>query len=425
MIKFDCPDYPELASSAEVISTRFFYAAGYNTPENYITVFDPGKLRIGQEVEFIDKRGVKRQMKQDDLSEILNRVAGRKDGKIRAMASRQLTGISKGPFSFKGTRKNDPVDTIQHEDRRELRGLGVLCAWLNHVDAVETSTLDMYVEDGGKRYLKHYLTDFGSTLGSGTSGPKGVEAGHEYAFDFAEVLKCLFTFGIYRKPWENTGPIELPSIGRFESELFDPGDWKPYLPNPAFQKITNLDGYWGAKIVASFSDEQIEAVVRDVHYSDPAAETYLIKTLRQRRDKLLKHWYLRVNPLDDFTITEDASGRCFLEFKDLAVTAGICSAKECEYRYRLYRHDFQSGPELLMEYASATCPLALGEVAQALMSTAKMAVPLRQERTDTYFFLEIQSKRSEESAWGKYVRVHLYYEQLSGSFSVVGVEHEG
>jgi hypothetical protein len=422
VIKFDLPDYPELASSAEAISTKFFYAAGYNTPENYITVFDPEKLRIEREVEFIDKRGVKRTMGQEDLTEILNRVARKEDGKIRAMASRQLTGIPKGPFSFKGTRRDDPVDTVQHEDRRELRGLGILCSWLNHVDAVETNTLDMYVEESGNRYLKHYLTDFGSTMGSGTDKPKGVEAGYEYAFDFAEVLKCLFTFGIYRKPWQDTKPIDLPSVGRFESELFDPGDWKPYFPNPAFQKITNLDGYWGAKIVASFSDEQIEAVVRDVHYTNPAVEAYLIEILKQRRDKLMKYWYSRVNPLDGFTIREDRGGKQSLHFKDLAVVAGIYGTDQCEYRYRIYRHDFEEGTELLTEYASAACPIALDEVVQA--SNLRKNTP-EQERMDTYFFLEIESKSGEESPWGKYVRVHLHREQPSGRFSVAGVEHEG
>src|SRR5215510_2307379 len=33
VLKFDPPDFPELASAADVISVKFFYALGYNTPE--------------------------------------------------------------------------------------------------------------------------------------------------------------------------------------------------------------------------------------------------------------------------------------------------------------------------------------------------------------------------------------------------------
>ena len=41
VIKFDPVGIPELSSSAEVISTKLFYAIGYNVPENYIVAVDP------------------------------------------------------------------------------------------------------------------------------------------------------------------------------------------------------------------------------------------------------------------------------------------------------------------------------------------------------------------------------------------------
>ena len=36
LLKFDPPTNPEIATAAEVISTRFFYALGYNLPENHL-----------------------------------------------------------------------------------------------------------------------------------------------------------------------------------------------------------------------------------------------------------------------------------------------------------------------------------------------------------------------------------------------------
>ena len=43
-IKFDPPTNPEMASGAELISTKFFHAFGYHTPENYLATLDPAAL---------------------------------------------------------------------------------------------------------------------------------------------------------------------------------------------------------------------------------------------------------------------------------------------------------------------------------------------------------------------------------------------
>ena len=40
-VKFDPPSNPEMASGAEVITTKFLYAFGYNVPENYMATHSP------------------------------------------------------------------------------------------------------------------------------------------------------------------------------------------------------------------------------------------------------------------------------------------------------------------------------------------------------------------------------------------------
>ena len=35
-IKFDPQDYPQVTTSTELIATKFFHAAGYNVPHNYL-----------------------------------------------------------------------------------------------------------------------------------------------------------------------------------------------------------------------------------------------------------------------------------------------------------------------------------------------------------------------------------------------------
>ena len=59
------------------------------------------------------------------------------------------------------------------------------------------------------------------------------------------------------------------SIGNFESRYFEPEEWKPEYPNPAFLNMTDQDAYWAAKIVMGFTDKEIRAIVRTGQLSDP------------------------------------------------------------------------------------------------------------------------------------------------------------
>jgi hypothetical protein len=71
-----------------------------------------------------------------------------------------------GAFDMFGQRGDDPNDRIPHQDRRSLRASFVLIAWLNIEDASAINTLDSYVEEGGRRFVRHYFIDFGDSLGS-------------------------------------------------------------------------------------------------------------------------------------------------------------------------------------------------------------------------------------------------------------------
>ena len=44
-VKFDPPSNPEMATGAEVISTRLFWALGFNVPENYLSSLRRDNLR--------------------------------------------------------------------------------------------------------------------------------------------------------------------------------------------------------------------------------------------------------------------------------------------------------------------------------------------------------------------------------------------
>jgi hypothetical protein len=54
LIKFDPPSNPELASAADVISSKFLYALGYNVPENYVVHFRPDQLTLDAKTTYVD-----------------------------------------------------------------------------------------------------------------------------------------------------------------------------------------------------------------------------------------------------------------------------------------------------------------------------------------------------------------------------------
>ena len=74
------------------------------------------------------------------------------------------------------------------------------------------------------------------------------------------------------------------------SANFDPGSWRPFYPNPAFDERTERDVRWGARIVAAFTDEHIRAAVAQGRYSDPRAAEYLARVLIERRDRIAARW---------------------------------------------------------------------------------------------------------------------------------------
>lgn len=93
-LKFDPPQYPEMATAAEVIASKLYFAAGYNVKENYVVVFDRQRLQIAN-AKINDRYGRSRQMTEEDLDGILSRVARRKDGAYRAVAGKYLDGLPK------------------------------------------------------------------------------------------------------------------------------------------------------------------------------------------------------------------------------------------------------------------------------------------------------------------------------------------
>jgi hypothetical protein len=289
-IKFDPPAYPELTTSADVISSKLLWAAGYNVPDNVIVRFRREDLTIDPKAKYKDPLEGERPVSAAYLDGLLEKVYRYPDGSYRAIASRFLAGKPLGEFRYEGRRTDDPEDLIPHELRRELRGLWTVNAWINHDDCSARNTLDMYVTENGRSFVRHYLIDFSGTLGAQSITKHSYRSGYEYLVDYGVALKSMGTLGLMRPHWEHAVDPEMPSIGFIDAATFDPSHWRPFLPNPAFDEKTLRDKVWGARIVAGFDDSLIRAAVKAGRLSDPRAEDYLIRVLIERRDKIVHRW---------------------------------------------------------------------------------------------------------------------------------------
>jgi hypothetical protein len=346
LLKFDPLEYPELATSADVISAKFFYALGYFVPENHIVYFAPEQLRVGDDVELRDALGQRRKLTGRDVTDLLLNVPRNPRGKHRAVASRFLPGKPAGPFRFYGTRRDDPNDVVPHEHRRDLRGLSVFAAWLAHDDSRAINTLDMLVEEDGVSFLRHHLIDFGSTLGSASNGPNTPRNGDEYIFEWGSAAKQFFTLGLWVPRWARKKFPNLPAAGNFESKVFDPVKWVPEYPNPAFVNRLPDDAFWAAKQVMAFTDEEIRAIVATGQFSDPRAEKYLAETLIERRDKIGRAFFRQVLPLDRFAVREGC-----LVFEDLEVRHGLLDRRD--YWVQWFFFDNETGRRMPLEGANS------------------------------------------------------------------------
>ena len=403
-VKFDPPSNPEMASGAEVISTKLFHAFGYHVPENYIATVRRDDMIIGDGATFDDEVGRERTMKPRDLDALLKRVARNADGSYRALASKALAGKPLGKFRYHGTRPDDPNDIFPHEHRRELRGMVVFAAWLNHDDSRSINTFDSLVQVDNRQIVRHHLLDFGSTLGSGSVQAQSTRAGNEFLWERRPTLITMLTLGLYVRPWIKVDYPEIPSVGRLEADYFQPSEWKPEYPNPAFRNARPEDRFWAARIVAAIPEEAVAALVNSIRYTDPRATEHLIKVINGRRAKVLREWLNGTNPVVNPVLSAD--GR--LTFENAAEAAGVAASRAERYTIEWSRFDNTTathtavGSEQTVTEAGAHAPAAL-------LSASPEFVAAR-----------IRAYHADHPGWSQPLMV--YFRRAGQQWTLVGLE---
>jgi hypothetical protein len=401
-IKFDPIGYGGMASGAEVVSTRLLWALGFNVPENHVAHVRAEDLVLSPTAT-IRTHNRKRAMQKSDVFRVLEGTARDADGAYRVLASRRIDGKPLGPFRFHGIRPDDPNDYIPHEHRRELRGLATWAAWLNHVDAKSSNTFDALVTDNGRKVVKHYLIDFGSTLGSAGVRPREPFEGFEYLVEGRSTLKSALGLGFDIKPWRHGQRFESPEAGALPgSRNWNPDAWKPRYPNPSFVRARADDRFWAARKLLAVTPDLIAAAVDAAAYEDEASRQAVLAFLLQRRAAIVRRYLTGINPIVNPRL--DASGT--LRFDNAAVDADVARVPP---GYRTVWSWFDNA-------TGATTPI--GEVRSI---TGEVTAPLPIAPAPGVFVkLEISATGAVEPSWA--VPVHAYFRGGDRTWSLVGFE---
>ncbi len=344
LLKFDGSHRPQRETVADVIGSKLYFAAGYHAPCNEIVYFRRNILQLDPAAVTVNEFGEKIALAPAAVERALAHAFRLKTGELRASASRFLPGIPLGPHQLEGTRLDDPNDIIAHENRRELRAVRLLAAWFNNFDTREQNSLDMFVEEDGRRFVRHYMIDFGHALASPWDDRLDRRVGHSYYFDIEHIVVDMLSLGLMPRPWTHARINDEAEIfGYFDWQNFTPSKWRSVYPHPAHARMTFRDALWMVRIIARFSDAQLYAVVKTGRLHNARHEQYLFEALRKRRDLITEEYLQKHVPLDRFRLLRRQAGNSAqsLCFEDLAIRhAGANPAQV------LYQVKMMAGPQL-------------------------------------------------------------------------------
>jgi hypothetical protein len=346
MLKADDEGLPERASAASVIGAAIYDEVGYYTTCEQVAVFKKEQLKLTPGLKVIDNEGISHAFDDKSLEKALKSTTHYSGDLIRMQASKWLPGLTIGPFRYIGTRKDDPNDVIEHASRRELRAGQIMAAWLDHWDAREQNSMDVWMaanekdKDSSPGHVMHYILDTSDTLGGAVSVDEmSRRLGHSYNFDFVDVFGSLFTFGIREYPWDRAE--KLPGKEKFSyfgTKDFDPAQWKPLYPNPAFLAMTEHDAAWMARKLARFSKADIDRIVRLGMWKQEGDIRFLSNALEVRLQRILQRYFSKLSPIGE--VRKEGDKICGTDFARLREVYG-----PNRYKYSVVeRHEGKSIP---------------------------------------------------------------------------------
>jgi hypothetical protein len=409
LLEFDDPALPEVRTAAAVIAARLLDAAGYHVLPAAIDRVRPEEFLLDADAARIGEFGGQGRLDADDLQRLWSRFA--ESGEIRVAVSRLPAGTRLGGFRDHGVRGDDPNDRIPHEERRSLRGLGVVAAWLDHTRMRADRTLDIHLDEG--RFVRHYLTGLGMALGGRALAPHpfGTE-GRESYWQMGTWLTHIPMLGFGREYPASRPEPTIRGIGAIEAHGFDPRAWTPAYRFEPFARMEWADVLWGARLVASFTGDQITGAVAAGELSDPQARAYLAGVLADRRARIAAVWFSTLNAADAFRIEDEGGGRWQLTFDDLSVLYGVAEPEDVFY---VMRFELPELGQTLGEQSRGGRRLAFD------LSPFLPNAWLHRSDPARYGIAHIQAYDYRGHRREGTTRVHIYFPQ-SGPPRVVGIE---
>lgn len=300
----------ERATAAAVIASRLAWAAGYNVPCEDIVYVPTTSLDLKPGLVYPDTRiSQMLPLTQERFASVLGALP-HKEGRVRLQWSSPVPGYAIGQWRFEGFRRDLPGDVVPHENRREIRGSRILAAWLAHYEIRAKNTMSTFISLAKGQtgispgVVRHYLLDFSDSFGAPSESDAAQRRiGHTYQFDLEHVGADFATLGLLSRPWYSTKLSPFPeSFGYFSAELFDPVEWKPNFPNPAYSFMQDEDAAWMARVLARVTPELVRAAVGAGHLSNAAEEDYLLTQLLRRRAIILRRYFELRSPLAEVKV---------------------------------------------------------------------------------------------------------------------------
>ena len=225
-------------------------------------VLKDGRRMTGKELKTFLLSTTDRNFPEDDSANFRTENEALVDYVVTAAANVQLQHTAFkaiGPWRFEG---------LDHEHLRELRGAGLLGAWLGWNDSRFENTRLKICETNGQMHLAHFFTDLGSGLGESAGViPRPKDSPERFPDTFTAPT-------IFRGKGRMTTPFRIRNF-------------EPIEPTPAFAEMTVDDARWMARLIAQLTYDQLVQALTASGFNPPDVGVYTAK-LVARRDNMIR-----------------------------------------------------------------------------------------------------------------------------------------
>lgn len=290
----DPRDRPGLHSSAGVVASRLLFAMGWRVPEAY---------------------------------------AIRQENGEPALAMVWPMGVDLGPTPPFRARFDDANDTIARKDRRSLRALPRILAWLAKRDLDVGDLRDSYIGESPEGFVMHWVM--------GLEGALGVDALERQLALLDDPdrpaessTERFLTLGLGAPADVGSPATGRPGFGLWSREV-KLEDFDPSPPFEPLRYITSADEVWAGERMALLPRRVLDDAVRATPLSDED-RLEMLDRLDERR-RAMASWCLdRGTPLDPTSVTLTPEGHLRVRLVDRAVVAGFVSNRNSSWGVTLY-----------------------------------------------------------------------------------------